>query len=96
MTMVAVIRAVPSNLDEALEIPAAIETAPGLDEGPSWIVVTEVNRFIWPGPDLVPISRNSPMRFDYGVLPPGFFRTPRNSFVALARASRVRLVARLQ
>jgi hypothetical protein len=24
----------------------------GLDDEPSWIITTEVNRFVWPGPDI--------------------------------------------
>ena len=42
----------PVNRDEAIEIPASIKRHLGLDSERSWIVATEVNAFVWPGPDL--------------------------------------------
>jgi hypothetical protein len=59
-------------------------------------VLTEVNSFVWPGPDLSPIPHSSPTRFDYGVLAPGFFRKVRDAFVVLAAARRVQIVQRTQ
>jgi hypothetical protein len=42
----------------------------GLDAGRSWVVVSEVNRFVWPGVDLRPVPGKG--SYDYGVvLPPG-------------------------
>ncbi|MGQ0558577.1 MAG: hypothetical protein ACT4OE_03180 [Sphingosinicella sp.] len=38
----------------AVEIPAATRQRLGLDAAPCWIVTAEVNKFIWPGPDLRP------------------------------------------
>lgn len=61
----------PADPDEAVEIPLATKRRLGLDDARSWIVVSEVDRFVWPGPDLRPIA---PGTFDYGVLPPGLFR----------------------
>ena len=61
----------PANPDEALEIPLTTKRRLGLDGARSWIVVSEANRFAWPGPDLRPIA---PETFDYGVLPPELFR----------------------
>ena len=66
----------------------------GLDEMPSWIVLTEVNDFLWPGPDLSYVPGSSPPRFDYGVLPPRFFRTVRDRLLALIAARRVVKVIR--
>ena len=42
----------PVRPERALEVPAATRTRLGLDHERSWIITTEVNRFIWPGPDL--------------------------------------------
>jgi hypothetical protein len=45
----------PANAQDAVEIPAATKTRLGLgaDDGErSWIVISEANEFIWPGPDL--------------------------------------------
>ncbi len=44
-----------------------------LDDLLSWIVITETNDFLWPGPDLRPRRDIKPARFDYGMLPPRFF-----------------------
>ncbi len=61
----------PGNASDGIEVPLSTKRRLGLDEARSWIVVSEVNRFVWPGPDLRPIG---PERFDYGVLPPVFFK----------------------
>ncbi len=37
---------------EALEIPAAVCRAAGLDAARSWVVLSEFNEFVWPGFDL--------------------------------------------
>jgi hypothetical protein len=38
--------------EEAVEIPLAVKKRMGLDDQHSWIITTEINRFIWPGPDI--------------------------------------------
>lgn len=38
--------------DAAIEIPAPVKRRLRLDARRSWIVVTEYNEFLWPGPDL--------------------------------------------
>ena len=48
--------AVPENKADAIEIPANVKKQLGLDRDRSWIVVNELNRFIWPGPDIRPVS----------------------------------------
>ncbi len=45
----------PPNPADAIAMPAALKAHLGLDDAPSWIVVTETNDFLWPGPDLRPI-----------------------------------------
>jgi hypothetical protein len=42
----------------------------GLDEASSWVVLSEGNRFAWPGPDMRRVTAG---RFDYGFLPPALF-----------------------
>ena len=64
----------------------------GLDNQRSWIVVTELNDFLWPGPDLRPIPGISPRRFDYGMLPPRFFNHLREQIL---QAFRRRSLARV-
>ena len=84
----------PSDASEAIEMPQLIKTHLGLDEVPSWIVLTEVNSFVWPGSDLKPIPGSSPAQFAYGVLPPRFFAKLRTALLEAVRARRVRIVDR--
>ena len=39
----------PADPADAIEIPAMTKARLGLDEARSWIVLTESNRFAWPG-----------------------------------------------
>lgn len=96
VTVVAVTHTPPSDPVGAIELPASIKRMLGLDDLPSWIVLTEVNDFIWPGPDLTPIPGSDVQRFDYGVLPPGFFRGLRDQMVALIKSHRVTIVPRTE
>lgn len=64
----------PAPPSEGIEIPAAVKRHLGLDTERSWIVVTDLNAFIWPGFDLRPIPNVVPKTFAYGFLPPKFFR----------------------
>lgn len=73
VTVVPVTHVPPTDPADAVEIPAALKAHLGLDDLPSWVVVTETNDFLWPGPDLRPVPGTHPRRFDYGVLPPRFF-----------------------
>lgn len=56
----------PEVPERAMEIPAATKKRLGLDRERSWIITTEVNRFVWPGPDLTPTPGGG---FSYGLLP---------------------------
>ncbi|MDF3210404.1 MULTISPECIES: hypothetical protein [Mesorhizobium] len=73
ITVVPVTHSPPADPADAVEIPAPLKAYLGLDDTPSWIVVTETNHFLWPGPDLRPIAGSKPSRFDYGMLPPRFY-----------------------
>ena len=86
-------RSVPSSPEDAIEVPTATKARLGLDSKRSWVVVSEVNRFVWPGPDLAPIP-GDPRRFDYGFLPPRFFKTITSQIVDRARARKLKEVGR--
>jgi hypothetical protein len=77
VTVVPVTHSPPIDPAEAVEIPPALKAHLGLDDLPSWIVVTETNDFLWPGPDLRPSGKAN--RFDYGMLPPRFRGHPRQA-----------------
>jgi hypothetical protein len=94
VTVLPITHTSPEADEQAVEIPPAVKRRLGLDDAQSWVVVSEVNRFVWPGPDLRPVSRTSPDRFDYGPLPPSLFRRIRDAFLAGAAAQRISVVPR--
>ena len=94
VTVVPITHSPPANAAESIEIPPKIKAHLGLDHLPSWIIISEVNDFIWPRPDLRHIPSSGQLRFDYGVLPPGFFRQVRDRLLALVAARRVANVPR--
>lgn len=83
----------PSAGTDAVAIPAAIKRSLGLDDDPSWIVVDELNVFVWPGPDLRQVSAARDTCL-YGYLPAGFFNTVRERAVSAIRQRRTRQVPR--
>ena len=94
VTVVPVTHTPPADPVAAIEIPPAIKVHLGLDQAPCWIVISEVNDFVWPGPDLRPIPGKSPPRVEYGVPPPRFFKRVRDQLIALREARRSRTVVR--
>lgn len=80
----------PADPELAVEIPAQTKRRLGLDDDRSWIIVTDANRFVWPGPDLSPIVRGEASSVAYGLLPRGLFYEVREKF---ARAIERRLAA---
>ena len=60
----------PADHRDAIEIPPATKIRLGLDDDRSWIILTEANDFIWPGPDLRAVPGTNPSTVTYGFLPP--------------------------
>lgn len=84
----------PINPEDGLEIPLATKQRLGLDTARSWVLLTEANDFVWPGPDLRPAVRGDPASVVYGMLPPGFMRVLRERLVARWRTVRAKAVPR--
>lgn len=93
VTVVPITHSAPADPANAIEIPALLKAHLGLDGMPSWIIVTEANNFLWPGPDLRPIAGSRPSRFDYGMLPPRFYAYLRDRILA---AHKSRTLSRIQ
>jgi hypothetical protein len=94
VTVVPVTHSPPQRPEDAVELPLPTKRRLGLDAERSWVVVSEINRFVWPGPDLRPLSRAEPDRFVYGMLPPALYRQIRERLGASAKAQRLRAVLR--
>jgi hypothetical protein len=71
----------PSEPDLAVEIPIETKRRLGLDDQRSWIVVTDANRFIWPGPDLRLGVSGDASSVAYGSLPRALFYEARAKFI---------------
>jgi hypothetical protein len=83
----------PANPSDPIEIPSLTKARLGLDADLSWIVISEVNEFLWPGPDLRPAPGEKSHSIVYGVLPPKFYRHVRDRFTERVRQ---RLVTRVR
>lgn len=88
-----VTHATPTDPDLAVEIPSATKSRLGLDDERSWIVLSDANRFVWPGPDLRPLP-DDPASFAYGFLPFSLFETVRTKWLAAFDRGKVQEVRR--
>jgi hypothetical protein len=78
----------PAKGAPAVEIPPAVKRQLKLDADRSWIVLSEWNEFVWPGPDLRGGAGGDPASFAYGFLPRGLFASVRDRFVEAVRSGR--------
>ena len=76
-----------------IEIPARVRQALGLDDTPSWVIVSEHNIDEWPNAGLSPLP-GLPDVLSYGFIPPGLFAQIRARFLELARSKESRTVRR--
>jgi hypothetical protein len=75
----------PSGDTVGIEIPAKVRAAIGLDDAPSWVIVSDHNVDEWPNAGLAPIPGRTGM-FSYGFVPPGLFKQIKSKFLELADA----------
>ena len=83
----------PQRAGEGFEVPARVKTHLGLDAERCWIMVTELNRFEWPGPDVRPVGRGDGSPF-YGFIPEGLFEPVLAAVIARAQAGRLKVTKR--
>jgi hypothetical protein len=76
----------PDVAAEGIEIPSRVKASLGLDARRSWIIIAELNEFVWPGLDLCPVPGGRPDQYDYGFLPPVLFDQIRAAILALDEA----------
>jgi hypothetical protein len=96
VTVLPVTHVPPNDPISALEIPHATKLRLGLDDERSWVVLTEANRFIWPGPDLRPAKRGDAASVAYGLLPAKFYEQLKARFLELAQRERSAIVSRTE
>lgn len=86
----------PERPDDAVEIPMPTKQRLGLDSERSWIVISEVNEFVWPGPDLRPLPGRDESTIVHGVLPPKLFSYVRDQFLARLERNKATRVHRME
>jgi hypothetical protein len=86
----------PADPALAVEIPYATKQRLRLDTERSWVLLTEANRFVWPGPDLVMNEPGGPESVAYGLFPRGLFKEISQKFGDAVEARLARVVRRTQ
>ena len=87
VTVAPITHAAPQDPVRAIELTANTRRRLGLDGEKNWIMATELNSFVWPGPDLVPTSSGE---YAYGVLPAVVFEALRTKILAAEADALVR------
>ncbi|WP_137391938.1 hypothetical protein [Rhodoligotrophos defluvii] len=77
----------PDEGTVGIEIPARVRQALGLDDAPSWVIVSEYNVDEWPNGGLAPLP-GRPGLFSYGFIPPRLFTQVKEKFLELSEQRR--------
>ena len=94
LLVVAVTHSPPSSDEEAIVFPEAEKRRLGLDDARSWIVTTEGNAFVWPGPDVRPVPGRDPATLIYGTVSQALLRRVARAYLANRGRQRTRMVTR--
>lgn len=86
----------PREGNAAIEMPARVQAHLGLGGERCWIVVSELNFFTWPGPDIRPIRRGKDISPRYGSIPGKLFEQVRGKIVEIERAGRLQVTKRTE
>jgi hypothetical protein len=86
----------PRNVQDALEIPQSVKRHLGLDSERSWVVTSELNRFIWPGPDIRLVKSGKEVTPFHGAIPEKLFEQVKERFLALAKLGKIDIVKRTE
>ena len=96
VTVLPVTHTPPSGAAPAVEIPYMTKQRLGLDAQRSWVVLTEANRFVWPGPDLRMKESGGPESTAYGLLPRPLFKQITSAFGDAVEARLANIIRRTQ
>ncbi len=83
----------PTGTTIGIAIPPRVKQHLGLDHALSWVILSEVNQFVWPGYDLHPVPGDK-KRFDYGFLPPKLFENIRSAMLDCIVSRRALITSR--
>ena len=92
--LVAPVTHTPPRETPGVAIPQSVKRHLGLDDAPSWVVLTELNRFVWPGPDIRPVKGGeTPL---YGAITAKLFEQVKQGIGNHARAGRLQVPKRTE
>lgn len=94
VTVLPVTHTPPSDERLAVEIPPKTKARLGLDDARSWIILSELNHFQWPGPDLRPVPNDPSGDVAYGLLPAALYEMVRQRWLAAYEAGKITQVKR--
>jgi hypothetical protein len=94
VVVVPITHSAPRDANDAIAVPKKVLGPLGLDGAPSWVVVSEANVFVWPGPDLRPIPGRRPRTPIYGEVPRSFLVDVARAYLARSKTRRSRRVPR--
>ena len=94
--VLAVTHTPPTDPADVVPFPQDAKRRIGLDDAPSWIVTTEANAFIWPGPDIRPVPGRVPTTMIYGRIPDALLQQVARSYLLNRQKQRSRLVPRTE
>ncbi len=92
LLVVAVTLMAPRAAEDGIVLPEKRQL--GLDDLQSWIVTTEANAFIWPGPDIRPIPDAPACQMIYGRISDKLLTRMARSYLTNRRRGIGRLVER--
>jgi hypothetical protein len=93
VTVVPITHSLPSSALPYVEIPHRVKQHLGLDDDRSFVILDEVNQFIWPGYDLRPIPGQQ-RDIAYGFLPPRLFDQIRSGILEIILQRRGKIIPR--
>ena len=87
VVLLLIAHAQPADNSVGIEVPAHVKQALGLDQAPSWEIVSEHNIDEWPNCGLSPLPGQSD-EFASGFIPPSLFSQIKARFLELAGAKK--------
>ena len=81
VTVLPVTHTAPDNPDDAIVIPADTARRLGLDHEQSWVMISEYNQFVWPGPDIRSVPFGDQQKWEYGYIPAKLYDKIKNAMI---------------
>lgn len=86
----------PGEPAMAIEIPQSVKRRLKLDDERSWIILSELNRAVWPNQDMRVVPGSRPETVVYGSLPEYLYNLVRDRWLELVDKRLVKVVKRTE